>query len=58
MIGVQAVSARSFYDFCLDDHVSSDHMLRSIDRQLDLDNVRQALKPFYGSTGRPPSIRS
>jgi hypothetical protein len=36
MMGVQATSARLFYDFCLDDHVPSDHILRSIDRHLDL----------------------
>jgi transposase len=53
MMGVQAASARLFYDFNLDDHVPSDHMLRSIDRHLNLDDVRQALKPFYSSTGRP-----
>jgi transposase len=53
MMGVQATSARLFYDFCLDDHVPSDHMLRSIDRHLNLDDVRQALKPFYSGTGRP-----
>jgi transposase len=53
MMGVQATSARLFYDFCLDDHVPCDHILRSIDRHLDLDGVRQALKPFYSSTGRP-----
>ena len=53
MMGVQAAAARLFYDFCLDDHVPADHMLRSIDRHLDLDDVRQALKPFYSSTGRP-----
>ena len=53
MMGVQATSARLFYDFCLDDHVPSDHILRSIDRHLDLDDVRQAVRPFYSSTGRP-----
>ena len=53
MMGVQATSARLFYDFCLDDHVPSDHILRSIDRHLNFDDVRQALKPFYSSTGRP-----
>ena len=53
MMGVQATSARLFDDFCLDDHVPSDHMLRSIDRHLDLDDVGQALKPFSCSTGRP-----
>jgi len=53
MMGVQATSARLFYDFCLDDHVPSDHILRSIDRHLDLDDIRQTLKPFYSNTGRP-----
>jgi transposase len=53
MMGVQATSTWLFYDFCLDDHVPPDHILRSIDRHLDLDDVRQALKPFYSSTGRP-----
>jgi transposase len=53
MMGVQVTSARLFYDFCLDDHVPSDHILRSVDRHLDLDDVRQALKPLYSSTGRP-----
>jgi transposase len=52
MMGVQAMSARLFYDFSLDDHVRWDHMLRSIDRHVDLDDVRRA-KPFYSSTGRP-----
>jgi transposase len=53
MMGVPATSARLFDDFCLDDHVPSDHILRSIDRHLDLDDVGQARKPFSSSTGRP-----
>ena len=53
MMGVQAAAARFFYDFCLDDHVPKDHQLRGIDRHLDLDGIRAALKPFYSSTGRP-----
>jgi hypothetical protein len=28
MMGVQATSARLFYDFCLDDHIPSNHILR------------------------------
>ena len=31
MMGFQGTPARLFYDFCLDDHVPSDHLLRSID---------------------------
>ena len=53
MMGVQETPARLFYDFCLDDHVPSDHMLRGIERHLELDNLRQSLKPFYSRMGRP-----
>jgi hypothetical protein len=53
MMGVQAASAQLFYDFCLDDHVPSDHLLSSIDGQLDLEDLRQTLKPFYTQIGRP-----
>ena len=53
MMGVQAAAPRFFYDFCLDDHVPQDHQLRGIDRHLDFDGIRAALKPFYSSTGRP-----
>ena len=52
MMGVQAAAPRLFYDFCLDHH-AADHQLRGIDRHLDLDDVRNGLKPFYSSTGRP-----
>ena len=53
MMGFQGTPARLFYDFCLDDHVPSDHLLRSIDGHLDLDGLRQTLKPFYSQVGRP-----
>ena len=39
-------SARIFYNFCLDEHVPTDHQLRGIDSHLYLDGVRAALKPF------------
>ena len=53
MMGLQETPTRLFYDFCLDNHVPSDHMLRSIDRHLDLADLRQSLKPFYSQMGRP-----
>ena len=53
MMGVQEAPARLFYDFCLDEHVPSDHLLRGIDRHLDLADLRQSLKPFCSSMGRP-----
>ena len=53
MMGMQVAPAQLFYDFCLDDHVPADHLLRRIDRILDLESVRTALSPFYSSIGRP-----
>jgi transposase len=53
MMGTQAAPERLFYDFCLEDHVPDDHLLRCIDRFLDLGDVRQTLKPFYCTIGRP-----
>jgi len=42
-----------FYEFSLDAHVPGDHLLRSIDRFVDLSAVRPDLAPFYSSMGRP-----
>ena len=58
MMGCQETPARLFYDFCLDEHVPSDHMLRGVDRHLDLDDLRQSLKPFTAKWAGPRSIPS
>lgn len=42
-----------FYSFSLEDHVPKDHLLRGIDRFLDLSELRGQLAPFYSHTGRP-----
>src|ERR1043166_6563750 len=42
-----------FYEFSLERHVPSAHLLRSIDRFVDLSDVRSHVAPFYSSTGRP-----
>jgi transposase len=44
---------RLFYSFNLDEHVPADHLLRSIDRYLDLTDLRQHLSAYYSHTGRP-----
>ena len=44
---------RLFYSFNLDQHVPADHLLRGIERYLDLGGLRQHLAPFYSHTGRP-----
>jgi transposase len=42
-----------FYEFSLERHVPSEHLLRSIDRFVDLAEVRCDLAPFYSEVGRP-----
>lgn len=49
----QETQSALFYEFCLEDHVPRDHMLRSIDRFVDLSDIRSHLAAFYSSTGRP-----
>ncbi len=52
-MGVQEAPARLFYDFDLEAHVPADHMLRKIDRFLDVGTIHQQLKPYYSHLGRP-----
>jgi len=49
----QVEQAALFYEFSLDKHIPADHLLRSIDRFVELGDVRRELTPFYSSTGRP-----
>src|SRR6476659_7253255 len=42
-----------FYNLSLDGHVPADHLLRSIDRFVDLSELRRELAPFYSTLGRP-----
>ena len=53
MMGIQKVEAQLFYEFDLDAHVPPNHVLREIDRFLDMGGMREKLKPFYSHTGRP-----
>jgi hypothetical protein len=54
MMGERRVEqAALFYEFSLDRHVPDDHLLRAIDRFVDLDGVRAHLAPFYSPIGRP-----
>jgi transposase len=49
----QVAQGALFYEFSLEDHVPADHLLRSIDRFVDLSGMRTHLAPFYSATGRP-----
>src|SRR5271170_128716 len=42
-----------FYEFSLERHVPAEHLLRSVDRFVELDGVRCELAPFYSEVGRP-----
>src|ERR1035437_7008739 len=53
MMGQQPRTDSLFYYFRLEDQIPEDHLLRLIDRHVDLSFVRERLKGFYSSTGRP-----
>ena len=54
MMGQRAgADGQLFYSFNLDSHVPADHLLKRIDRVLDLSDLRRHLAPFYSHTGRP-----
>ena len=53
-MGERAVRQEAlFYGFNLDDCVPSDHLLRSIDRFVELTDIRRELAPYYSAIGRP-----
>ncbi len=49
----QEAQAALFYEFSLEDHVPDNHLVRLIDRFVDLTSVRAHLADFYSHTGRP-----
>ena len=54
MMGERRVDqAALFYTFSLEDHVPANHLLRSIDRFVELEGLRAHLAPFYSAIGRP-----
>ena len=53
MMGRQVEAARLFYEFSLERHVPAEHLLRAIDRVVDLSSLRAHLRPFYSEIGRP-----
>jgi len=45
--------AALFYEFSFERHIPTDHLLRSIDRFVELGELRRELAPFYSTLGRP-----
>jgi len=53
MIGRQATKRELFVMISLDEYVSEDHLLRAVDRYLDLSEFRLCLADSYSHTDRP-----
>ena len=54
MMGERRVAQEAlFYEFSLERHVPANHLLRAIDRVVDLSGLRAHLRPFYSELGRP-----
>lgn len=53
MMGETPPSEALFYYFRLEDHIPENHLLRLIDRYIDLRFVRERLRSFYSDQGRP-----
>ena len=54
MMGERRVAQEAlFYEFSLERHVPADHLLRAIDRVVDLSGLRAHLRSFYSEIGRP-----
>ncbi len=54
MMGSQgSTQEQLFYSFSLEDQIPRNHLLRGIDRFLDLGELRKHLASFYSHTGRP-----
>jgi transposase len=53
MMGQHTRSESLFYYFRLEDHVPENHLLRLIDRHVNIDFVHEKLRDSYSETGRP-----
>lgn len=53
MMGRLNTQEALFYEFSLEEHVPEDHLLRQIDRFVDLAPLRAELALLYSHTGRP-----
>ncbi len=54
MMGERQVRQEAlFYGFSLEEHVPADHLLRAIDRFVELSEIRRQLESYYSAIGRP-----
>ena len=53
MMGAREKTAALFHYFSIEEHVPENHLLRLIDRHVDLGIVRNKLAEYYSEVGRP-----
>jgi transposase len=54
MMGERQVRQKAlFYGFSLEEHVPAGHLLCTIDRFVELSDIRRQLEPFHSAIGRP-----
>ena len=59
MMGARRVEQEAlFYEFSLERHIPADHLLRAIDRVVDLSGLRAHLRPFTARSVGPRSTPS
>jgi transposase len=59
MMGDRTVMQEAlFYSFSLEDHVPQHHLLRAVDRFVDLDGIRENCGHFIARQAGPLSIRN
>lgn len=58
MLGTQKAHARLFYDFDLETHIPENHLVRGIDRFLDLRELHADLRAFTVTPGDHQSTRN
>ena len=49
----QVAQGSLFYEFSIEEHVPANHLLRKIDRYLELSEIRGFMSPNYSRQGRP-----
>lgn len=53
MMGKKKLSSKLFYSLFLGDMVPQDHIVRDLEKTVDLSFVRRLCKEYYSHTGQP-----
>lgn len=53
MMGIKVYQEKMFYNFSLSKRMPESHLLRKLDKVVDLRFVREFVSPYYSHTGQP-----